>query len=49
MKGKVTSTMRVMASFLSTIQEKIDANLPSDIYDLKGVDRCKEVIRCFSV
>lgn len=35
--------MMVISSFLNTIQEKIDSNLPSDIYDLKGVDRCKEV------
>lgn len=42
-KGKVVSTMMVISSFLNTIQEKIDSNLPSDIYDLKGVDRCKEV------
>ncbi|KAI1722779.1 KH domain-containing protein [Ditylenchus destructor] len=42
-KGKVSAVMMVMTSILEKIQEKIDSNLPSDIYDLKGMDRSKEM------
>ncbi|KAI1723259.1 KH domain-containing protein [Ditylenchus destructor] len=42
-KGKVSAAMMVMTSILEKIQEKIDSNLPSDIYDLKGMDRSKEM------
>lgn len=42
-KGKVSAVMMVMTSILEKIQEKIDSNLPSDIYDLKGMERSKEM------
>jgi len=42
-KGKVTSSMIVMKAILEKIQEKIEPNTPSDQFDLKGVDRCKEM------
>uniref|UniRef100_A0A915DDF2 K Homology domain-containing protein n=1 Tax=Ditylenchus dipsaci TaxID=166011 RepID=A0A915DDF2_9BILA len=42
-KGKVSAAMMVMTAILEKIQEKIDSNLPSDIFDLKGMDRCKEM------
>jgi len=42
-KGKVSSTMMVMAVILEKVQEKIDSNQPSDMFDLKGMDRTKEV------
>ena len=42
-KGKVISTMMVMNAILEKIQEKIDNSHQSDIYDLKGMDRCKEM------
>lgn len=35
--------MMVMSAILEKIQEKIDNSHQSDIYDLKGMDRCKEV------
>lgn len=35
--------MVVMSTILEKIQEKCDPNLKEDIYDLKGMDRAKEV------
>jgi RNA-binding protein Nova len=42
-KGKITSTMMVMQAILEKIQEKIDEKCPSDQYDLKGMERSKEM------
>jgi len=35
--------MIVMKAILEKIQEKIESNAPSDQFDLKGIDRCKEM------
>jgi len=42
-KGKVTASMVVMKAIIEKIQEKIEPNTPSDHFDLKGIDRCKEM------
>uniref|UniRef100_A0A914HD57 K Homology domain-containing protein n=1 Tax=Globodera rostochiensis TaxID=31243 RepID=A0A914HD57_GLORO len=42
-KGKLASTMIVMGAILEKIQEKIDANHAADHFDLKGLDRTKEM------
>ncbi|KAI6189819.1 hypothetical protein M3Y97_00049900 [Aphelenchoides bicaudatus] len=42
-KGKVTNSMMVMKAIIEKIQEKIEPNAPSDQFDLKGIDRCKEM------
>lgn len=42
-KGKVASCMLVVQTILDKIKEKADTGGHSDPYDLKGVDRSKEV------
>lgn len=32
-----------MKAIIEKIQEKIEANTPGDQFDLKGIDRCKEM------
>ena len=42
-KGKVTAALIVMKAILERIQEKIEATQPSDQFDLKGLERSKEM------
>uniref|UniRef100_A0A183BI81 RanBD1 domain-containing protein n=1 Tax=Globodera pallida TaxID=36090 RepID=A0A183BI81_GLOPA len=42
--GRLGSTMIVMGGIFEKIQEKIDANHAADHFDLKGLDRTKEIL-----
>jgi hypothetical protein len=38
-----------MSAIMEKIQEKIEANHPTDPFDLKGLDRTKEVCENYTV
>lgn len=42
-KGKISSAMIVMSAILEKIQEKVEGHHPSDPFDLKGLDRTREM------
>lgn len=42
--SQMLSSLNSMAAVLEKIQEKIDGSHSSDHFDLKGLDRTKEVI-----